>query len=78
MSEINKAGVSHFEDRSSSDDDFKLEKKIDQGHSELYLQAVERYPTDDTIDQAEERRLVRKLDKRILPLLGICYFFYYV
>ena len=30
----------------------------------------------DAIDQADEKRLLRKLDMRILPLLGICYFFY--
>jgi len=76
MSDISKASAQHYENRSSSDDDVKLEKKINQAHSELYLEAVERYPTDDTIDQAEEKRLVRKLDRRILPLLGICYFFY--
>jgi hypothetical protein len=42
----------------------------------LYIEALERYPNDDSIDQAAERRLIRKLDIRILPLLGICYFFY--
>lgn len=42
----------------------------------LYIEALERYPNDDSIDQAAERRLKRKLDMRILPLLGICYFFY--
>ncbi|OAA66895.1 major facilitator superfamily transporter allantoate [Niveomyces insectorum RCEF 264] len=47
-------------------------------HGELYREALERYPNDDAIDTAEEKRLVRKLDRRILLLLGICYFFYYV
>lgn len=42
----------------------------------LYIEALERYPNDDSIDQVAERRLIRKLDMRILPLLGICYFFY--
>ncbi|KAE8358711.1 MFS allantoate transporter [Aspergillus caelatus] len=32
----------------------------------------------EAIDSDEEKRLIRKLDMRILPLLGICYFFYYV
>ncbi|KAK5989083.1 putative transporter [Cladobotryum mycophilum] len=45
---------------------------------EIYLEALERYPNDEAIDRTEEKRLVRKLDMRILPLLGICYFFYYV
>jgi hypothetical protein len=50
--------------------------KIHQEHSEIYLEALQRYPTDDAIDQVAERKLRRKLDMRILPLLGICYFFY--
>ncbi|GJC85488.1 putative transporter C757.13 [Colletotrichum liriopes] len=51
---------------------------VQQQHPEIYLQALARYPNDESIDQAEEKRLLRKLDMRILPLLGICYFFYYV
>ncbi|KAE8347527.1 hypothetical protein BDV24DRAFT_147000 [Aspergillus arachidicola] len=51
---------------------------INQEHSELYLEAIQRYPVDAAIDKDEEKRLIRKLDMRILPLLGICYFFYYV
>ncbi|KAL3952031.1 hypothetical protein ACCO45_013748 [Purpureocillium lilacinum] len=45
---------------------------------ELYAEALAKYPNDEAIDRAEEKRLVRRLDFRILPLLGICYFFYYV
>ncbi|KAJ5464091.1 Major facilitator superfamily domaingeneral substrate transporter [Penicillium sp. IBT 31633x] len=53
--------------------------KINQGEdNELYLEAIQRYPVDEAIDQEAEKRLKRKLDMRILPLLGICYFFYYV
>ncbi|KAK8137847.1 allantoate permease [Apiospora sp. TS-2023a] len=51
---------------------------IQQQHPEMYLEALARYPNDESVDQAEEKRLVHKLDMRILPLLGICYFFYYV
>ncbi|KAI6909783.1 hypothetical protein KC334_g3826, partial [Hortaea werneckii] len=47
-------------------------------HAELYREALERYPTDDSIDSVAEKKLVRKLDWRIIPLLGVCYFFYYV
>lgn len=43
---------------------------------ELYAEALAKYPNDEAIDRAEEKRLVRRLDFRILPLLGICYFFY--
>ncbi|KAL2880386.1 hypothetical protein SGCOL_004103 [Colletotrichum sp. CLE4] len=49
-----------------------------QEYPEIYLEALARYPNDESIDQADEKRLLRKLDMRILPLLGICYFFYYV
>ncbi|KAI7026003.1 hypothetical protein KC355_g807, partial [Hortaea werneckii] len=47
-------------------------------HAELYREALERYPTDESIDSIAEKKLVRKLDWRIIPLLGVCYFFYYV
>ncbi|KAJ6149849.1 Major facilitator superfamily domain general substrate transporter [Penicillium samsonianum] len=53
--------------------------KINQGEdSELYLEAIQRYPNDEAIDKEAERRLKRKLDLHLIPLLGICYFFYYV
>lgn len=50
--------------------------KTHHGLSGMYAEAVERYPNDDHIDPEEERRLTRKLDMRIIPVLGICYFFY--
>jgi hypothetical protein len=51
--------------------------KINQGEdNELYLEAIQRYPNDESIDKEAEKRLKRKLDIRLLPLLGICYFFY--
>ncbi|KAH8883000.1 MFS general substrate transporter [Thozetella sp. PMI_491] len=52
--------------------------KIQQQNAHFYLEALEKYPNDESIDKAAEKRLIRKLDIRILPLLGICYFFYYV
>lgn len=51
---------------------------IKQANPEIYLEALQRYPNDESIDRAEERKLIKKLDRRILPLLGVCYFFYYV
>ena len=54
----------------------ELERHINQPNAEIYAEAIARYPNDEAIDQADEARLKRKLDKRILPLLGICYFFY--
>lgn len=50
--------------------------KINQPNAEIYLHALERYPNDEAIDREDERRLKRKLDMRIIPLLGVCYFFY--
>lgn len=51
--------------------------KINQGEdSELYLEAIQRYPNDEAIDKEAEKRLKRKLDMHLIPLLGICYFFY--
>lgn len=55
-----------------------VESGVKQAEPGIYVEALERYPNDDSIDKKEEKKLVRKLDRRILPLLGICYFFYYV
>ncbi|KAG8405737.1 hypothetical protein J3458_021675 [Metarhizium acridum] len=49
---------------------------VNHPDASLYIEALERYPNDDSIDKAAERRLVRKLDMRMLPLLGVYYFFY--
>lgn len=45
-------------------------------HAELYAEALEKYGREGSIDPDAEKRLKRKIDRRILPLLGICYFFY--
>lgn len=44
--------------------------------SSMYSEALQRYPNDASIDIQDEKRLVRKLDLRLLLVLGICYFFY--
>jgi hypothetical protein len=49
---------------------------IKQHHAELYLEALEQYSVDESINKNDEIKLRRKLDRRILPMLGICYFFY--
>lgn len=54
------------------------DENIKHPDPEIYMEALARYPNDESIDQAAEKRLVRKLDMRILPLLGMSYFFYYV
>lgn len=53
----------------------ELERNINEPHI-IYAEALARYPNDESIDQIDETKLKRKLDRRILPLLGICYFFY--
>lgn len=50
--------------------------RIHQDHPEFILEAIATYPDDEHIDKEAERKLKRKLDWRILPLLGVCYFFY--
>ncbi|KAI0808522.1 major facilitator superfamily domain-containing protein [Xylaria sp. FL0064] len=67
-------GVAYVEDVKEE----SLVNNIRHPHHEIYAEALLRYPTDEHIDRAEEAKLRRKLDFRILPLLGICYFFYYV
>lgn len=49
---------------------------INQYDAEMYHQALQLYPNEQAINKEEEKRLLRKLDARILPVLGMCYFFY--
>ncbi|KAI1478051.1 MFS general substrate transporter [Daldinia eschscholtzii] len=60
------------------EDNISVAPKVDQRHAEMYAEALRQYPDEDSIDREAEKKLKRKLDRRILPLLGICYFFYYV
>ncbi|KAI1215175.1 MFS general substrate transporter [Annulohypoxylon truncatum] len=72
--QVNDGGFEHVEDASN----LKVTAKINQHHEEMYKEALQQYPDDTAIDKESERKLKRKLDIRILPLLSICYFFYYV
>ena len=49
---------------------------INQHNADMYHEALRRYPNDEAIDKDQGRKLKRKLDMPILPLLGVCYFFY--
>ncbi|KAI0884177.1 major facilitator superfamily domain-containing protein [Annulohypoxylon maeteangense] len=71
---VDGGGFEHVENDSKP----KVTAKINQRHEEMYHEALRQYPDDDAIDKESEKRLKRKLDRRILPLLGVCYFFYYV
>ncbi|KAI0113108.1 MFS general substrate transporter [Daldinia grandis] len=70
--QVDNGGSEHVENN------IKIDTKIDQGHAEMYAEALRQYPDEASIDKEAEKKLKRKLDIRILPLLGICYFFYYV
>lgn len=72
-SDLSEAQAEYVEEDLKNNDIQKIDKFAQPA---IYQEAVERYPTDESIDQAAERRVIRKLDRRILPLLGICYFFY--
>jgi hypothetical protein len=50
--------------------------KIRQLNAAMYEEALEKYGYDGAIDPAVEKKLVRKLDFRVIPLLAVCYFFY--
>jgi hypothetical protein len=54
------------------------ESSLEDPDNDIFAQALARYPNDECIDSRDERKVLRKLDFRILPVLGICYFFYYV
>lgn len=61
------------------EDDLKadvVDKPSKYARPAIYQEAIDRYPTDESIDEAAERKVIRKIDRRILPLLGVCYFFY--
>lgn len=70
----------HVEDtvtaNKAGDDTIDPIELVRQQHGDLYAEALERYGQDDSIDPEEEKKLKRKLDMRIIPLLGVCYFFY--
>ncbi|KAL5349342.1 hypothetical protein ACLOAV_005632 [Pseudogymnoascus australis] len=70
-----------FEHESNAGDTVDIKVANELGHNanephSIYAEALARYPNDESIDQIDETKLKRKLDRRILPLLGICYFFY--
>ncbi|KAJ9124717.1 hypothetical protein QFC24_003085 [Naganishia onofrii] len=44
----------------------------------MYAEALEKYGSEGSIDPAKEKKLVRKIDRIMIPILGVCYFFYYV
>jgi hypothetical protein len=54
------------------------ETSLDDSQNDIFAEALARYPNDECIDTRDENKVRRKLDFRILPVLGICYFFYYV
>ncbi|KAK1924527.1 major facilitator superfamily domain-containing protein [Papiliotrema laurentii] len=56
----------------------ELAAGVAQQNADFYIEALEKYGHDGAIDPAAEKRLKRKIDWRILPILGICYCFYYV
>jgi hypothetical protein len=68
--------IEDVRDLDATQGDLKVKALIDQENQAIYLEALQRYPENESIDPDAEKRLVRKLDIRIIPILGICYFFY--
>ena len=77
-----KSDVSRYEIVDDAQKPFKNvvagESSLDDPRNDIFAEALARYPNDECIDTREENKVRRKLDLRILPVLGICYFFYYV
>ena len=42
----------------------------------FYQEALDKYGHEGAISPEAEKRLVRKLDWTIIPILGVCYLFY--
>jgi hypothetical protein len=59
-------------------DKHSLKSSLDDSNTDIFAEALARYPNDECIDTRDENKVRRKLDFRVLPVLGICYFFYYV
>jgi hypothetical protein len=77
-----KSNVSRYEMVDDVQKPYKItitgELSLDGQQNDIFAEALARYPNDDCIDTREEDKVRRKLDLRILPVLGVCYFFYYV
>lgn len=77
-----KSDVSRYEvaedDRKPYKNIVSGETSLDEPQNDIFAEALARYPNDECIDAREENKVRRKLDLRILPVLGVCYFFYYV
>lgn len=75
-------GQAHAEQMEQTNDITKVDSvhsvQVDKPHDGIYAQALAQYPTDDSIDPILEKKVRRKLDRLIIPVLGVCYFFYYV
>ncbi|KAF4955703.1 hypothetical protein FSARC_11789, partial [Fusarium sarcochroum] len=80
--ELEQAAASQHEIERRGDNITRIDSiqsaNVDKPQDGIYAEALVQYPTDDSIDPILEKRVRRKLDRRILPVLGICYFFYYV
>ncbi|BEJ11814.1 hypothetical protein CspHIS471_0202740 [Cutaneotrichosporon sp. HIS471] len=53
----------------------ELPKGVTQAEADIYDEALAKYGVDGDIDPVAEKRVRRKLDMRIIPILGVCYFF---
>ncbi|KAK6906292.1 hypothetical protein I204_00893 [Kwoniella mangroviensis CBS 8886] len=76
--EAEKGETIQLEEAGAIEEPLKPGIKLPSQHADIYHEAIQRYPGDSHINPDDEKRLKRKLDRRIIPLLGICYFFYYV
>ncbi|KAF9074584.1 major facilitator superfamily domain-containing protein [Rhodocollybia butyracea] len=45
---------------------------------DFYREALDKYPTEESIDAVEEKRVRQKIDRLIIPCLAVCYAFYYI
>ncbi|KAK4702678.1 hypothetical protein P7C70_g3544, partial [Phenoliferia sp. Uapishka_3] len=71
--------VEHCPRQAPEVDDSTLSRMFgNRDYSSFYEEALDKYGAEGEIDPEKERQLRRKIDWIILPLLGICYMFYYV
>ncbi|OCL13929.1 MFS transporter [Glonium stellatum] len=70
---MEKGGVSQIEDSSTTLEELKQVATVDTIHNDEALKVLARYAGSETWEPAEEKRLVRKIDRRLVSILCVTY-----
>lgn len=74
MAEIEKAQTTHDEgDTRSAEEEMKRQITVDTVHNDEAVKVLANYTGDETWTPQEEKKLVRKIDLRLLTILCLTY-----